>query len=69
MRNYAEVQREFVHRYMDVDGVTGVRIQEIDGEIVLAVQVVDDAPSGLPESFRGVRVVVLAGRQPVLAYS
>ena len=69
MSNYAEAQREFVHRYMDADAVVGVRIQKIDGELKLVVQIDGDTPHELPKQFRGIPVVIRHAGRPSLAYS
>ncbi|MGC9222172.1 MAG: hypothetical protein ACP5H2_12685 [Solirubrobacteraceae bacterium] len=70
MASYAEIQRAFAHRYMDAEGVVGVRVQEIDGLLVLVVQASSEAVrEAVPDEFRGVPVRVSVGRRPVLAYS
>ncbi len=69
MSSYADAQREFVHRYMDADSVVGVRIARRDGDLVLIVQIDGELPDGLPETFRGVPVVIHRAARAVLAYA
>lgn len=67
MSGFTEIQQAFVRRYMD-DEVVGVRMQKIDGEMTLVVDVLDEAAVDLPDRFREVPVLVRTGRRAVLAY-
>ncbi|MGH3264890.1 MAG: hypothetical protein ACRDNS_23190 [Trebonia sp.] len=65
----SEIQQSFVHAYMDEAGVVGVRVRELDGEMVLYVELEDAVgPVSLPEEFRGLPVRRAEGRRAVLAY-
>jgi hypothetical protein len=69
MSSLTDTQQAFVHRYMDDDNVIGVRVRELEGEIVLFVEVLDStAAADLPDDFRDLRVVVHEGHRAVLAY-
>jgi hypothetical protein len=63
-----DIQQAFVRRYMDDNGVIGVRIRRCDGDLVLFVVVAPDCTAELPPKFRGLRVVVEQGQRAVLAY-
>jgi hypothetical protein len=69
MSSLTDVQQAFVHRYMDDNGVLGVRICEIDGQNTLVVDIRDGASPELPDEFRDLPVVVRTGNPAVLAYS
>ncbi|MGH2853835.1 MAG: hypothetical protein ACRDLF_06550 [Solirubrobacteraceae bacterium] len=69
MSSFTDIQQAFVHRYMNDEDVIGVRIRRLDGRIVLFVEVGDRNAVDLPETFRGLPVVVHAGRRAMLAYS
>jgi hypothetical protein len=65
-----DIQQAFVHRYMDNDDdVIGVRVREIDGRIVLFVKVSGRKHVDLPETFRGLPIIVSEGHRAMLAYS
>jgi hypothetical protein len=69
MRSYSAIQQAFVHRYMDIDGVIGVRVQQIEGTMTLVVQVEKlDLPVQMPTVFEGLPVGVQLSRRAVLAY-
>jgi hypothetical protein len=68
MSSFTEIQQAFVRHYMD-HSVLSVRIQRIDGEMMLVVDVDDPTAANLPSSFRDLPVRVRAGRRAVLAYS
>ncbi len=68
MSSLTEIQQAFVRRYMD-DSVIGVRVQKIDDEMVLLVEVDDPTSVELPQTFRDLAVRVRPGRRAVLAYS
>ena len=67
MSSYTEIQQAFVRHYMN-DDVIGVRVQKVDDEMVLVVEVHDAAAVHLPDSFRDLPVRVRVGRRAVLAY-
>ena len=69
MSSFTDIQQAFVRRYMDSGDVIGVRIRKLNGEIVLFVEVSDGKSVDLPETFRGLPVVVRTGSRAVLAYS
>lgn len=68
MSSLTEIQQAFVRRYMD-DSVIGVRVQKIDDEMMLVVEVDDPTSVELPQTFRDLAVRVRTGRRAVLAYS
>jgi hypothetical protein len=68
MSSFSEIQQAFVRHFMDED-VLGVRIQRIDDDMVLVVEVSDATKVDLPETFGGLDVRVRTGRRAVLAYS
>jgi hypothetical protein len=63
-----EIQQDFVRRYIDQDGVVGVRVMKIDGQMMLLVDVDEPDAVDLPASFRRVPVRPRKGRRAVLAY-
>jgi hypothetical protein len=67
MSSYTEIQQAFVRHFMN-DDVLGVRIQKVDNEMVLVVEVIDAGAVDLPDSFRDLRVRVREGRRAVLAH-
>ena len=67
MSGFTETQQAFVRHHMD-ENVIGVRVQRIDDEMVLVVDVYDPAKSTFPETFGGLDVRVREGRRAVLAY-
>ena len=67
MSSFTEIQQAFVRRFMD-ENVIGVRVQRIDDEMTLVVDVYDPAKTEFPETFGGLDVRVRAGRRAVLAY-
>lgn len=69
MSNLTDIQQAFVRRYMDNDGVIGVRVRELEGRIVLFVEVDDPKTVDLPTTFRDLPVVVRQGHRAVLAYA
>ncbi len=69
MSNLTEIQQAFVHRFMDDNGVLGVRVRKIDGQDTLVVDVREGASPEVPETFRELPVVVRTGSPAVLAYS
>jgi hypothetical protein len=68
MSSYTEIQQAFVRHYMD-EGVIGVRVQKVDDEMMLVVEVDDPTLIDLPPTFRDLEVRVRKGRRAVLAYS
>lgn len=69
MSNLTDIQQDFVRRYMDDNGVIGVRVRECDSKLVLYVEVEDGYSPELPEDFRGLPVIVRQGQRAMLAYS
>lgn len=69
MSSFTDIQQAFVHRYMENDGVIGVRVRKIDGRIVLFVEVSDCKSIDLPETFRDLPVIVSQGHPAMLAYA
>jgi hypothetical protein len=68
MSSFTDIQQAFVHRYIDHDGVNGVRVAKIDDEMVLLVEVDNVDAAQLPEEFRGLPVRVCESGRAVLAY-
>ena len=69
MVSYSEAQRNFVHRYMDYnEEIIGVRVQKVNGALVLAIDVEGPIPAWMPETFQGVAVVARGAQRAVLAY-
>jgi hypothetical protein len=66
--SFTDIQQDFVRRYMDDNGVVGVRVREHQGKIVLYVEVEAGCSAKLPSTFRKVPVVVQQGQRAVLAY-
>jgi hypothetical protein len=69
MQNLTDIQQAFVRRYMHDDGVVGVRVRKLEGQMVLFVEIDEHSSVQLPDSFRGVPVVVRSGRRAILAYA
>lgn len=68
MSSLSDIQREFVQIYMDDDRILGVRIRDINGQMMLDVEVRDCSAVDLPETFHDLPVIVREGRRAVLAY-
>jgi hypothetical protein len=49
---------DFADRYLAVGRVVGVRMGELDGKPAFEAQATDPENAGLPETFRGIPVVV-----------
>lgn len=69
MNSLTDIQQAFVRRYMDSDGVLGVRVRKIDGQNTLIVDVRAGASPELPAQFRELPVLVRTGSPAILAYS
>lgn len=68
MSTFTEIQQAFVRQYMNDDGVIGVSIRKIEGQMVLVVDVSDEKRADLPLNFRNLPVIVRKGRRAALAY-